>query len=113
MTQEMLESLAEIFFQPERIFARSISRARARPSTPAATCLCTRMISAMVHHMRFNRMAQQLAAMNRFRKPAVVGVTGYAVGGGMSEILRGAIAKGLERDSMRLSQSDRFISVRY
>ena len=40
-------------------------------------------------HVRFNRTAQWLTALIRFRKPVVVGVNGYAVGGGFGLSLIG------------------------
>lgn len=40
-------------------------------------------------HVRFNRTAQWLTALIRFRKPVVVGVNGYAIGGGFGLSLIG------------------------
>ena len=40
-------------------------------------------------HARFNRTAQWLTALIRFRKPVVVGVNGYAIGGGFGLSLVG------------------------
>lgn len=92
MTQEMRETLAKTFLQLE---TDPDCRAVYLTGTGKAFCsggdlpMLKNEIDPWSTHMRFNRTAQWLTAMIRFRKPVVVGVNGYAVGGGLGLSLIG------------------------
>lgn len=94
MTQAMRESLADAFQSLDRdVDCRAVYLTGSGQSFCAGGDLpmLKDEMDPWSTHMRFNRTAQWLTAMIRFRKPVVVGVNGYAVGGGFGLALTGDI----------------------
>lgn len=92
MTQDMRNSIAAAFQELE-----TDADCRAVYLTGSGQSFCSGGDLPMLKnemdpwstHARFNRTAQWLTALIRFRKPVVVGVNGYAIGGGFGLSLVG------------------------
>lgn len=92
MTQAMRNSVAAIFHELETdVDCRAVYLTGSGQSFCAGGDLpmLKNEMDPWSTHVRFNRTAQWLAALIRFRKPVVVGVNGYAVGGGFGLSLVG------------------------